>query len=143
MWITTFANHDCLFNDGDSPLAGVKVQLLNEQDDVLATATTDASGRYKFENLAPGTYSVREVQPAGYFHGGQTAGSGGGDIFTDDLISMIFVSAGENYVDYNFCELPSRDSRRRRLFRSKSRLHPECRRFPARWCHGGINERVR
>lgn len=99
-------NHDGEFNDGDMELAGVVVQLLNDLDEVIATTSTDASGQYKFENLAPGIYSVRELQPDGYFHGGQTAGSGGGDAFTDDLIAFIFVSAGENYVDYNFYEVP-------------------------------------
>ena len=29
-----------------------------------------ADGSYKFDNLPPGTYSVRELQPAGYFDGG-------------------------------------------------------------------------
>ena len=99
-------NHDCIFNDGDTELAGVVVQLLNDLDEVIATTTTNAAGQYRFENLAPGMYSVRELQPEGYFHGGQTAGSGGGDAFTDDLIAFIFVSPGENYVEYNFCELP-------------------------------------
>lgn len=99
-------NHDCFYNDGDSPLPTVTVELLNEQDQVVATTTTDAQGRYKFENLAPGVYSVRETQPSGYYQGGQTAGTGGGDVFTEDLIGNILIFAGDELVEYNFCEVP-------------------------------------
>ena len=62
---------DCLFGPNDTPLAGVSVQLLDASGIVLQTKQTDAQGFYRFDNLAPGTYSVRELQPAGYFQGGQ------------------------------------------------------------------------
>jgi serine-aspartate repeat-containing protein C/D/E len=99
-------NGDCVFNPGDTPLSNVTIQLLNAQGNVIATTLTDANGRYKFEGLAKGTYSVRELQPTGLFHGGQTAGSNGGIDTLSDLISQISIGAGQNLVDYNFCETP-------------------------------------
>ncbi|MGA2499937.1 MAG: SdrD B-like domain-containing protein [Tepidisphaeraceae bacterium] len=55
----------------DEPgLAGITVFLDTNGNDVLdageQTATTDATGHYVFTNMAPGTYSVREVVPAGW-----------------------------------------------------------------------------
>ncbi len=46
--------------DGFEPgIEGVLVQLLDDQGDVFAETVTDADGRYAFENLAAGEYSVR------------------------------------------------------------------------------------
>jgi len=68
------ANHDGMQDSGETGLAGVSVYLdlngnglLDSSDPV---AVTDANGVYTFANVAPGTYSVREMLPAGY---GQTA----------------------------------------------------------------------
>ena len=87
-------------------LAGVRVQLLDADSKVLATATTNANGYYEFIDLEPGTYAVREFQPDGYFHSGQQAGSHGGNDTTPDLISAIAIGAGENLTQYNFSEIP-------------------------------------
>jgi uncharacterized protein (DUF2141 family) len=51
---------------GDTGLAGVQVQLLNNSSGrLLATATTSSNGNFTFGNLATGTYVVTIVQPAG------------------------------------------------------------------------------
>lgn len=97
---------NCVFDEGESPLEGVTVELLNDQGQVIATTTTDAQGRYEFLSLAPGVYSVRELQPTGYFHQGQTAGSGGGDDSQADLISGIALASGAELVHYDFCDAP-------------------------------------
>ena len=55
---------DCFFGERDTPLAGVKIDLLNSVGTVVQTTFTDAAGQYKFDNLAPGTYAVREHQPS-------------------------------------------------------------------------------
>ncbi|MCA9165827.1 MAG: carboxypeptidase regulatory-like domain-containing protein, partial [Planctomycetales bacterium] len=99
-------DRDCVFDASETPLQGVKVELLDSAGKVIATTTTDATGYYKFEGLAPGSYTVRETQPDGYFHGGQVAGSKGGDDSQADRISSIVIGAGETLVNYNFCELP-------------------------------------
>lgn len=97
---------DCTCDENESPLADVTLELLDAAGQVLATTRTDGSGHYRFDHLVPGTYTVREQQPAGYFHGGQQAGSGGGDDRLEDIISAIAVGSGQRLIDYNFCERP-------------------------------------
>ena len=46
-------------------------------------------------------YSVREIQPDGYFQGGQRAGSGGGNDSQTDVISQIAVPAGVARLAWN------------------------------------------
>ena len=96
---------DCLFDSGEQPIAGATVTLYDVTGNAVATATTDANGRYHFGNLRPGTYTVRETQPAGYLQGGQKAGSAGGNDSLTDAISSIPVGAGQTLTDYNFCEV--------------------------------------
>lgn len=78
--------------------------LLDASGVVVATTLTDSSGNYSFSNLRPGQYSVRETQPAGYYQGGQKAGSGGGDASLQDVISKIILAPGVQLVEYDFCE---------------------------------------
>ena len=65
-------------SDGDEPLAGVTIELLNEAGDVVATTVTDENGKYEFTNLKPGEYSIRQSQPEDLFTGGEKVGDGGG-----------------------------------------------------------------
>ena len=95
---------DCVFGPLDRPLAGVRVDLLDANGQQVGSTLTDAQGKYKFENLAPGAYSVREQQPAGYYQGGTMAGSVGGAV-TGDVISQIALVSATGAIDYNFCEL--------------------------------------
>jgi protocatechuate 3,4-dioxygenase beta subunit len=70
------------------------------------TAVTDANGHYRFDNLAPGAYTVSEAQPAGYADGKDTAGSAGGDATSvNDVIGGIALKSGDNSVENNFGEL--------------------------------------
>ena len=51
---------------------------------VVATTTTDVDGNYKFLNVAPGTYSIAESEPAAYvdgkdYKGGVEVGTAGTD----------------------------------------------------------------
>ncbi len=52
---------------GDTPAAGVSVQLLDGTGTPIAgkTTTTDASGNYSFGGLVPGSYAVAFTAPAG------------------------------------------------------------------------------
>ena len=99
-------NDDCVRDADESPIAGVTVELYDEADRLVATTQTDADGGYIFTGLRPGTYRVHELQPDGFFHGGQEAGSGGGDASQPDLITDITVGSGDALVDYDFCEIP-------------------------------------
>jgi protocatechuate 3,4-dioxygenase beta subunit len=96
---------DCVRDMDEDGLAGVLIELIDNTGNVIATTTTNSTGQYSFTNLRAGEYLVRETQPVGYFHGGQTAGSKGGDASQADRISAIPVGWGETLTDYNFCEL--------------------------------------
>lgn len=105
-FVHTEFGDDCVFDAHEDPIAGVTVELLDGDGRVIDTTETDANGHYRFDDLSPSVYTVREQQPAGYFHVGQRAGSGGGDDHLDDVISAIAVGSGKRLVDYNFCEVP-------------------------------------
>lgn len=51
---------------GEPGLAGVTVELLNATGAVVATAVTDASGTFSFTSVAPGSYTVREIDPLAF-----------------------------------------------------------------------------
>lgn len=99
-------DRDCLWDADEQPLAGVTLELRDASGCVLTVTQTEADGRYRFENLSPGTYTVKEQQPAGYFQGGQRAGSGGGDARLEDVISAIALGSGRDLTGYDFCEVP-------------------------------------
>lgn len=98
-------NGNCTLDPGEKPIAGVTIQLFDAHGTLVATTKTNAAGEYQFENLLPGIYTVHELQPAGYFDGGQDAGSAGG-VESDDTISQIPLGSGVHAIDYNFCEKP-------------------------------------
>ncbi len=101
-------NGDCVFDasEGDEPLNGVVIQLLNPAGEVIGETLTDASGNYTFDNLLPGQYSIRQVQPDGTFTLNEHAGSGGGET-AENIITEINVVSGQNLVNYDFCETPA------------------------------------
>lgn len=60
----------------DTALAGVTIELLNNTGTVVATRVTDANGDYTFDQLMPGTYSIRQPnQPADTANGKTIAGT--------------------------------------------------------------------
>jgi serine-aspartate repeat-containing protein C/D/E len=103
------ANGNCIFeaSEGDRPLEGVELVLLDGDGNELARTKTDANGDYSFDNLMPGAYSVREVTPEGYIDGAETIGQVDGEsrgTAGNDLISGILIASGEQGVNYDFCE---------------------------------------
>jgi protocatechuate 3,4-dioxygenase beta subunit len=52
-------NRSGVQDPGESPASRVSVQLLNNDGEVVASTMSDSSGRYVFDNLQAGTYSVR------------------------------------------------------------------------------------
>ena len=100
-------------NDGvrnsEVPIAGVPIRLTGTDtlgNAVNATTTTNVSGFYEFSNLTAGTYTVTETQPSIYLDGKDTAGSTGGSVAANDVISGITLVPGANSVENNFGELP-------------------------------------
>lgn len=88
---------------GEVGISGVTLTLLNAAGQVVATTTTDATGFYKFANLAPGNYTVRVVPPANYSlspksQGGNTALDSDFDIVSYTTGSVT-LTAGQNRTD--------------------------------------------
>jgi protocatechuate 3,4-dioxygenase beta subunit len=89
----------------DTLLAGVTIRLLDGTGNLITTTTTDDNGDYAFTNLAPGVYSVSEVQPD-YLQGDSLLGSLGGTRVTEDLMKSITIPSGVDAIRYDFYELP-------------------------------------
>jgi large repetitive protein len=100
------ANGDNVQDNGEAGPTGVTVQLLDASNTVVDSVTTGSNGIYSFTNLAPGTYSVHEVQPAGLFETGLTVGSIGGPAVGtasgNDTITGITLSSGSVAAGYSF-----------------------------------------
>lgn len=101
---------DCDYepNIGDTPIAGVTMELLDVNGNVIATTQTLADGTYKFDKLLVGTYAVRQIQPSKYFNGFVDAGTINGIVVgteSDNKVSDItLVSGGKDSIDNDFCE---------------------------------------
>ena len=117
-------NRNGAFDEGETPLRGVKVDLIGTDmtgATVVETTTTDEDGAYLFTGLLPGTYRVEEAQPARYRDGQETIGTEGGVLGNEpgpflipndveptqlqDLIFEIQLGGGVNAADYDFGEL--------------------------------------
>ncbi len=99
-------NGNCVYDasTGEIPLANVAIELLDSQGNVLAETLTNASGEYHFENVLPGEYTIREIQPDSYEEGGVKPGSGGG-LAGENSISAIVITADQILTNYDFCEV--------------------------------------
>ncbi len=60
------ANSNGVLDAGEQALAAVTVQLFDQNNTPVATATTAANGSYSFSNLAAGIYTVAESNLANY-----------------------------------------------------------------------------
>ena len=76
-----FAINGTIYRDGDRDgkkgdtegrYSGVTVQLLDKDGKVIATTTTDKDGKYSFEHLPDGTYSVKVVKDGALTNTDQT-----------------------------------------------------------------------
>jgi hypothetical protein len=56
VWLDT--DRDGIQDEGEAPVPGVTVTLLDADGNELDTTTTDTDGAYLFDGLAPGTYTV-------------------------------------------------------------------------------------
>ncbi|WP_149538045.1 SdrD B-like domain-containing protein [Siccirubricoccus phaeus] len=91
------ADADGIQDAGETGIAGVTVQLLNNAGAIIAT-TTAADGSYHFSNLIPGTFAVHVVSPEGYL--ASPANQGGDDAADSDAVGgttqQVTLAAGEN-----------------------------------------------
>ena len=107
------ANNDGIFQSGtESPIGSVHLVLSgtdNLNNPVSIPVNTAGDGSYSFPNLRPGTYSIVETQPSGFFDGLDTPGTlfgGTAAAPPGDTISGIVIPAGSNAsaANYNFGE---------------------------------------
>ena len=112
-------NDNGIQDAGEAGIAGVTLNLTGTDVDgnaVDQTEMTDADGNYLFDNLAAGTYSVAEVQPAAFRDGQDSIGTGAtGAVAADDVFSQIGLGQDVDAVDFDFGELPQPLSKRRFL----------------------------
>ena len=106
VWVDT--NDDGMVDFGEKSLPGVTVQLAGTDDrgqQVEMVQQTDEDGAAIFLDLRPGTYSVSELQPAGYDDGVDLIGTAGG-VLGQDAIQAIGLAEGVDAYNYNFGERP-------------------------------------
>lgn len=80
---------DNRWQPGESGLPGVTVELLDSEQQVVAATQTDALGQYRFDDVWPGTYALREVDAA------------------TRVLEDIEVLSGSDLTGYDFSELPA------------------------------------
>ncbi len=91
---------------GESPITGVTLTLTGTDVNSAAvnrTVVTGDDGSYKFDNLAPGNYTITETQPGILVDGKEQVGSQGGTSTTNDKI-VVTVASGTNGTGNNFGE---------------------------------------
>ncbi|MEJ1098436.1 MULTISPECIES: SdrD B-like domain-containing protein [unclassified Pseudoxanthomonas] len=111
------ANNNGIIDSNEPGITTVDIVLTGTNDlgeTVSVTVPTDAEGRYRFENLRPGTYTVTEpTQPPHTLNGITTAGNIGGTTTgtatpvdtTPSAISGIVLPIGGESVENNFGEI--------------------------------------
>ncbi len=77
---------DGIQDAGEPGSAGVQVQLLDGDDNVLQTTTTDVNGYYLFSDVDPGNYKVKVTNPSDHY-AFSPANAGGDD--TDDSDGIV------------------------------------------------------
>jgi len=99
-------NGNCESNPNAPPLAGVTIDLLDAQGNVIGTTTTDANGYYVFNHLLPGAYGVSEIVPAGYYADDDHVGNAGGTLNGLTQINGAGLTSGLVGTHYDFCVAP-------------------------------------
>ena len=81
-------NNDGIKSASEQPIRGVTVALSGKDfsgANVSMTTTTASDGSYRFNNLKPGDYVVKQTQPTRLMDGRDTIGSQGGTVANDQL----------------------------------------------------------
>jgi protocatechuate 3,4-dioxygenase beta subunit len=92
-------------DSGEAGIVGVKVDLKDENGNVVKTTTTGADGKYSF-TVDPGKYSISVTAPSGMTATGQHTGADGvdSDINGSGQSDLVTLAAGQtnNNVDAGF-----------------------------------------
>ncbi|MDN3635333.1 SdrD B-like domain-containing protein [Neolewinella lacunae] len=97
-------NGNGIQNMDEPGVEGVTVNLKDAAGVVIATTTTNDQGGYLFGGLAPGTYSVQFVLPAGFEWTGANAGAvesldSDADPTMNGMTETVTLVAGQSYLD--------------------------------------------
>jgi len=111
-------DNDGVQDAGEEAIPGVEINLSGIDalgNAVNRSTTTDASGNYAFEELAAGTYTVTQTQPAGFRDGIESVGTGAPATAGDNVFSELVLGVGTDAAAFNFAELGEPLSKRRFL----------------------------
>lgn len=101
-------NDDGVRDPGEPLIADVTIQLFDADGSVVAETVSARDGSYEFDNLTPGFYTVREIQPDGYVDGKDALGSVGGSSSgnqANDVFRRVQLGSGQRGVNYDFGEI--------------------------------------
>jgi hypothetical protein len=104
-WVYHDVDRSGTFAGTDAALANVTILLQGTDvfgNVVSRSTTTNVAGAYVFGGLAPGSYTVREVQPSGYLQGVNTPGTTGGQVSGDAI--TLTLPQGASSRNNNFGE---------------------------------------
>ncbi len=93
---------DGLYDANEPAVDTALIELLDADGHLLASTTT-GGGFYLFEDLDPGTYLIREVQPTGVADGAELLGTLDGTIVANDVMRITLERTDAH--DYCFAEL--------------------------------------
>ncbi len=83
---------------------------------VTRTVVTDADGCYLFDQLPPGNYSIRQLQPTAFIDGVETQGSPATGQMANDWFQEVLLEPNMQLEGYNFGELGLRAELVSKLF---------------------------
>ncbi len=89
-------------------IPGVTITLTGTDDlaqPIHTVVSTDAGGRYALNELRPGTYTITETRPSGYYSGKNPIGTQGGTVGPNDTLTSIILQPGVNGAGNNFAEM--------------------------------------
>lgn len=107
-WVFEDVNKNGLQDAGETGLANVTVNLLdpNQNDNVLATTTTDQNGNYFFNDLVAGNYKLQFTALSGYVFSPQDVDESNNGAYDSEANSsgksnVIYLNVGENNMTYD------------------------------------------